>query len=327
LTSQPNKGTRIAIRYAPKYIDANEDTARNSVRDVSPEVPRPLQVDRFHLLSLDGFPEQIPPEIDDIVGTSVLELAKEWLHCDISYGRNATRTEGSSVCAITEQDLSRWNREDPDLLNSVLTDVAARHSHILVIGRSIESIYIDPKLRIHSVTTVFVHQPIGPGKLLRAIASDQDSFTQPKPPDFGPGQAAASQEENSDDLVVSHAKPSVSRDQTLERYGVVFTTAEIDVNMSTQNQRPGIVPWTKSDVSEPRQFSDYLQASGHSWNNMSSTAGGTSHSLPLLTSSVYSVPSHDGKSVSLLDRDADEEDDTILLVEDNAVNMKVSPID
>lgn len=197
LTSHPNQGTRIAIRYIPKYIDAQEDIARNAVRDVSPEVPPPLKVDRFHLLTLDSSEDK--PALSP-AGASVLELAAEWLHCEVSHGRTAPILEGVSVCAITEQDLSRWFREGPESLGPVLSEVAAQHSHILVIGRSIDSLYLAPKLRIQAITTVFIHQPIGPGKFLRAIASDQDSFTQRHPPDFRKfKKATAAQVESEED--------------------------------------------------------------------------------------------------------------------------------
>lgn len=182
LSSQPGKGTRVAVRFSPKYVHVSENPSLSKKRDVSPEKPRSLQVDRFHLLTMDASANA--PDIS-ASAASVLELAQEWLQCEASQGLTAIKTTGSSVCAIPEQDLAQWSKEDPEHLDRVLSEVATQHSHILVLGRSIESIYLNPSLRIHPLMTVFVHQPIGPAKLLRAIASDQDSFTQPWPPDFG----------------------------------------------------------------------------------------------------------------------------------------------
>lgn len=208
LSSQPGKGTRVAVRYVPKYVHAGESTAKGKRRDTSPEIPRQLHVDRFHLLTMDD-----PASASDVSvsGASVRELAREWLHCGSSQGPTANEIKGSSVCAIAEQDLAQWFKEDPENLNETLSEVAAHHSHILVLGRSIESIYLDPKLRSHSLTTVFVHQPIGPAKLLRAIASDQDSFTQPRPPDFGGfKRRLAARDESGSDHISEDSKPVVS---------------------------------------------------------------------------------------------------------------------
>lgn len=184
LTSQPRKGTKIVIRYTPQYV--SKDNARTTGRAESPGPVRPLQVHRFHLLSLDS-PESM--QDIDIAGASVLELAREWLQCEVSQGQPIPKTDGLYVCAIMEQDLSRWSQDCPELLERVLSEGTAEHSRVLVIGRSIDSIYLEPQSQLHLEKVNFVHLPIGPGKLLRAIASDQASFEEPRPSDVGSSKA------------------------------------------------------------------------------------------------------------------------------------------
>lgn len=297
LKSKRGRGTRVTLGFSAEF--ANEENVKDSAFTAD-SMPEGLVVDQFHLLSptAQGMPRDLPTE--NHVGDSVLEIAEEWLHCNALQGPDITRVNGNSVCAMTEEQLNFLETKSPGLLEDLLDRAAKDHSHLLILGRSIHSLSFDQRSISRSITPVFVHQPIGPRKLLRAIASDRSSSSQ-----FASLRSPTS------------ALQGDPIRRALEESTSTFlpqTPRTIDSKLSPPSQPS---PLESSDGDESTQPSQSARSSADKISTLTESNDSAS-TAP--TSAMSSSPASCGDTT----HDGDE---CILLVEDNEVNMKVSDED
>ncbi|KAF2723364.1 hypothetical protein K431DRAFT_292738 [Polychaeton citri CBS 116435] len=192
ILSELNEGTCIALTFNASFA---HKSSQNVDLQPTETLSRGLQkygIGRFHLLRPD-----VVESNDDFAPQSVehtvLRVAKDWLGCECSCGPIIPSCVDSVICAITEGDLVRWAEHTPGNLSAALSNLAVEHTRLLVLAQSIESVRLRPALGESPIRLVFVHQPIGPRKLLRAITSEHDPRTHlhhEAPPEYRKSQVS-----------------------------------------------------------------------------------------------------------------------------------------
>lgn len=71
-----------------------------------------------------------------------------------------------------------------DGVKSAIYSLAASGSRVIILGRSIASVQPLFTFEDFAVSPIYIHQPIGPRKLLRAIANAKDSTIMRRASDF-----------------------------------------------------------------------------------------------------------------------------------------------
>ncbi|QIW96615.1 hypothetical protein AMS68_002133 [Peltaster fructicola] len=168
LSTQHKKGTRLTLRLPISFVPDEQVDHFTKQQDTDR-----ITVDRFRLLTTG----EDSSDVDETVGASVTMTAQEWMNSEVCYniGDEESQPSTVSVCAVTERTLRQRQHGKPEELKELLTKLAKLHSHILVLAEGIRSTQLEVELQNLPLKPVFVHQPIGPRKLFRAIASDRDS--------------------------------------------------------------------------------------------------------------------------------------------------------
>jgi anti-sigma regulatory factor (Ser/Thr protein kinase) len=178
ITSELGVGTCATVDFLARLV-ANPDSSAS----------RGLNVDRFHWFtpaaSAQPSLRSIAPSVVGKLSLRQIALnianmfpfilqvhtARDWLECQTSQGPICEDDSGSTVYAIAEEDLSSLADQRIPKVNR-----AGKHpSHILILASSMTSVVFETESQDMPFTPVFVHQPIGPRKLLRAITADQSS--------------------------------------------------------------------------------------------------------------------------------------------------------
>jgi hypothetical protein len=302
LDSKVGKGTRISLLVPIEFSQERPAAGLGETIASSEERPDvPGRPDVLQILAPQMIPgiTQLDPTSDTTKAAlqrSLLENAEAWLGCGISPVTNLdlppTLTD-ASICAMTESALEVWKQQHPDLLATFLTRLQQSGARLLVVADSIRSVVPDPATTNPLLKQVFIHQPIGPAKLLRAIAFDEGS------------------------MVVSPIG-NYSQNRS-SRIG----TPDQESPMPEVTARP-----TRPGLRRPtlgfRSHSKAQQDQGPTWGVVAVAGLGqtSEHGRLISPTSSTNVPrtlsSHSNRDLN------DKPRDTVLLVEDNEVNMKVS---
>lgn len=269
ITSELGVGTRAVVNIRARFVD-------------DPATPpfRGLNVGRFH-----WFSSNIPSPSSRSIAPTVIETAQDWLDCEMTQGPVCSDDSGSVVYAIAEEDLSTWVEQQ----TSQTTTSGTKPSHVLVMGQSMRSVSFEAPAESLPFTPIFIHQPVGPRKLLRAITADQSSTE------------------------MGHVRPK--REQpALQEYDITLTGPPSGLD------RPpaGYFPWDKQ-AKEPR-----LEKATSASSTQRSTVSSAVSSMT--SPSVLYSPSNSVGSTAWqesVDEHSPTLRDTALLVEDNEVNMKL----
>ncbi|KAK3073215.1 hypothetical protein LTR53_005414 [Teratosphaeriaceae sp. CCFEE 6253] len=129
----------------------------------------------FHMYSFDAASQLAQSRGAQAVAESVARTATEWLHSTTTSGPRCDFTARPSVCAIAETDLVHLARTQPKHVTALMSEMAAQDLRLIVMSHSLNSTTPSIRFEDFAVQPVFVHQPIGPKKLLRAITAPEDS--------------------------------------------------------------------------------------------------------------------------------------------------------
>nr|POF26427.1 hybrid signal transduction histidine kinase b [Quercus suber] len=327
ITSELGMGTKANVDLVVPFVPAELQSKMARTTHTTGVDERKLNVGHYHLIvpKFDLSNERSnddPIDLDDRVGGSILETAKEWLSCDVSRGVNFTTSDATKpwIYAITEGHLSRWVREDANDLSEKLTALAKASSHVLVLGSSFRSVSIRPSLSDLPFTPVFVHQPIGPQKLLRAIVSDQSSTL------LGTSNSAAVDENLSNKTRQTNAAPklpsktSVSHSPAFPRVIARNPDATITTGHPKQEASITMNPLPSTPGSSIAENSFSLATYGK---QRSGTPLSTASLVSRRAKESMSFRSSDDENALMVPEAISQTDDKVLLVEDNDINMKL----
>ncbi|KAK4546286.1 hypothetical protein LTR36_001963 [Oleoguttula mirabilis] len=178
VVSELGKGTRVALSFKAKFVPgAHSDDVRSPDAKLLRAV-RKLGVHHFHLLTLEDDENDDDAQHDGsdnarVVAASVRNMAAQWVQCETSTGPRIPATSGAVVCAMAESDLLWLADERPQQLSSMLEDLATRRALPLILASSVGSISTDLSFDDFPVEPIFLHQAIGPRKLMRSIVTAQ----------------------------------------------------------------------------------------------------------------------------------------------------------
>lgn len=323
LSSKAGRGTKVSIQVPITFLTDTEITAKQSQsildEGVSPNDGAPaLKVDHFHVYSSAAMAHmtdidyrESPAELEIV--RSVMDIAEEWLKCtavrQVSLDEATEATSDTTIiCAVTEHLLEAWKIEHPTETSLLLEKLGRRYANVLVLAESVQSMSPDPAyVNTTPWNQVFVHQPVGPAKLLRAIASDKDStafaqlFSLSSPTTGQRGTAASTQLRLDPPIRPRQSFPfapetstrSAWRPPTLER-----STDQCHISQSSRSSSSSYQPQSTQD---------------------STTPPGTT---PTPSSTVPSVESRSLLQAQRLLRSVSGPQ-RVLLVEDNDINMKL----
>nr|POF12677.1 hybrid signal transduction histidine kinase b [Quercus suber] len=332
ITSEVGKGTSATVDFKTSFLSDEKALQKKKIGSTQmfEDPGRKLNVEHFHWIVPDfgsssegGDDEPADCALLDIrVGGSALETAKEWLDCAVSQGSDLTvqATTAPWIYAITENHLSQWVQKSADNLQEEFATGAKISTHVLVLASSLDTISSKASLGELPFTPVFIHQPIGPQKLLRAIISDQSStlMGESKNTDGASDRGGGSRMES--------AAESCRGTTSALQSAFASQVGENDSHFRAARDH------SKHDRTSNAGASVQTRLSSIADNALSTDSyGGRRSGTPISTPSLPSGStrdstfpwSSDDEDDSILQQVGPQERDKILLVEDNDINMKV----
>lgn len=178
--SEPGRGTRVSldvdmafIKPKPTSVDTEDQRLFEGVK--------PL--DSLHMHFVELAPESGRDRSVGVQTTmsSARSIAASWLRISTSSGTLRQLKPRTRICVIAECDLLHLAWTDRTDLSRALSHMATHDIQVLILGHSFLS--VSPKMTFDGfpVKPAFVHQPIGPRKLLRAVTTGEDSCTPASP--------------------------------------------------------------------------------------------------------------------------------------------------
>ena len=176
--SEPGRGTRVSLDVdiafmKPTSVDTEDQRLLDEVKTLG----------SLHMHSVELAPESGRERSVGVQTTisSALSIAASWLRISTSSGTIRQLKPRTGICVIAECDLLHLARTDPTDLSRALSHMATHDIQVLILGHSFLS--VSPKMKFDGfpMKPAFVHQPIGPRKLLRAITAGEDSCTPASP--------------------------------------------------------------------------------------------------------------------------------------------------
>lgn len=273
--SEPGKGTIVTVQFVAKFTD-QPSTEGNESDDAATPKPRQLCI-----LQMNDDASQHKSFGTKAVKDSMLRTAAQWLGCEIISPQGMSPKGHGSLCAVSEDDLGYLNSLHTNAVKSFMSSLAAGGFRPLVLGQSIASAQPIFEFKGFPVKPIYIHQPIGPRKLMRAISNAKSSTTTRQISDYALHDTRAHASSK-----IIHADTPDSKSGDADVTGSYF---DLPIVGETQHARK------PSNVISPISFMD-----------------ASSQKTPEMAAETSTA------------EDDHLGEDHILLVEDNAINMRVS---
>ncbi|KAK0788600.1 hypothetical protein LTR75_012531 [Friedmanniomyces endolithicus] len=172
--SELGKGTRTTLALDTNILDSDPEDADDEDKQLM-DTATMRGLKRFHLLSPTANSQHPRSAGAQAVGLSAAETASEWLHCEMTSGPRCNIHSLAGVCAVAETDLVQLAEAQPETVAAMMSELAVQKVQLIVMGCSIHETTPNILFEHFPVRPIYVHQPIGPRKLLRAITACEDS--------------------------------------------------------------------------------------------------------------------------------------------------------
>ncbi|KAK1069638.1 hypothetical protein LTR74_004751 [Friedmanniomyces endolithicus] len=172
--SELGKGTRTTLSLDTNILEIDPEDADDEDKQLM-ETATMRGLKRFHLLGPTASPQHPRSAGALAVGLSAAETASDWLHCEITSGPRCNTSSPAAVCAVAETDLVQLAESQPETVAAMMSELAVQKVQLIVMGCSIHETTPNILFEHFPVRPIYVHQPIGPRKLLRAITACEDS--------------------------------------------------------------------------------------------------------------------------------------------------------
>ncbi|KAK0305185.1 hypothetical protein LTR01_007044 [Friedmanniomyces endolithicus] len=300
--SELGKGTRITVGLETNIMEPDDADADDEDKELMDTVTR-RGLKKLHLLRLAASQQHPRTPGAQAVGLSVAETASEWLHCEITSGPRCNAGPPSGVCAVAETDLVQLAEAQPEAIAAMMSELAVQKVQLIVMGCSIYKTNPNILFGHFPVRPIFVHQPIGPRKLLRAIVACEDSSAP------------------------QHAKSAALYNTT------PGTGTPLIIRGDGGPQSEGdSFPWNNAPAEQkPRAAKELVaKAIAPALNSYPSLRKLRTPEVPAPESSSVPPPPPPGSVTSDSEGPSNhvagpDSQETVLLVEDNPINMQVSP--
>jgi hypothetical protein len=159
--SELDKGTSVTIRFMANFHRSATPTPRTP--DISERefdfLPRKTRRP-FYLLDTrdEAMGTKVEPATRAVL-ESVARTASTWLRREVSFFNGLTTCPPGTVCAVSEKDLLLLHDKDPQLVDDLMSRLAAEGSQILVISQSVASSQPDFDFSHFPLRPLYVYQP------------------------------------------------------------------------------------------------------------------------------------------------------------------------
>lgn len=170
--SKPKRGTVVTFQFTVLFTDQPPNIAEND--RIGSDAPKLRQL--WILNMTDGAATKPNSSSTRAVKDSVQRTAAQWLGCEVVSSRDMTPSTRGSLCAVSENDLVHLHSLGTGAVKSLISSLAATGgSGLLVLGQSIASAQPIFEFKDFPIKPIYIHQPIGPRKLMRVISNSTSS--------------------------------------------------------------------------------------------------------------------------------------------------------
>ncbi|KAI7160774.1 hypothetical protein KC349_g3245 [Hortaea werneckii] len=177
--SEPNKGTRMSMELDVSFVEPGPEDIEDEDRSLL-EKSRSFAEFAVHSVELGVKPSSKIPLSVSQTKRSVLSTAADWLGCTTTSGPLMDFGPQTRACIIAESDLRQLAGADSGALSRALEAMAQKNIRLFILGQSVLSTMPTMTFEGFPLEPTYVHQPFGPRKMIRTIASASGG-TQPLP--------------------------------------------------------------------------------------------------------------------------------------------------
>ena len=299
ISSQLGRGTRAVLSLVTKFSRKGDTNGFFARADSLVEKARGMHIDRLHFLNLACDSTSAETTLSTAVCNSISECGKDWLECKTSTGAFLTTESRPYVDVILEDDYVRLLHGDPEQFSAWTSKLAESQMPFLIIAGSIGTLSSSISLEDLPEQARYLNQPIGPRKLFRAISSGD--------------------EHNVLKTQATLALHSVALDTTMPQ--ISRTRSDPPLGSSAEKRQ---APWNNAPANRPSKQARPKVEVQKSPQTSTSQSPAPSDITPVVPE-VMSLSAENSSNELLLDPGNNRDPlRTVLLVEDNEINMKVS---
>jgi len=158
--SELDKGTNVTVRFLANFHHSATASPRTpDIKDRRFDFsPRKSRRPFYLLDTKDGMGEKGEWATRAVLD-SVARTATNWLRCEVSFFSGLTPCPPGTVCAVSEKDLLLLHDKDPQLVDDLMSRLAAEGSQILIISQSVASSQPDFDFSHFPLRPLYVYQP------------------------------------------------------------------------------------------------------------------------------------------------------------------------
>ena len=158
--SELDKGTNVTIRFLANFHRSATASPRTpDIKDRHFDFsPRKSRRPFYLLDTTDGMGVKGEWATRAVLD-SVARTAETWLRCEVLFFNGLTPCPPGTVCAVSEKDLLLLHDKDPQLVDDLMSRLAAEGSQILILSQSVASSQPDFDFSHFPLRPLYVYQP------------------------------------------------------------------------------------------------------------------------------------------------------------------------
>ncbi|KAK5734356.1 hypothetical protein LTR17_009020 [Elasticomyces elasticus] len=168
--SELGKGTRISVALDINLRPASGDVEGDDQQLL--DAASTMELRRLHVLDLNVDLPRVKA-----VRLSAAKTASDWLRCAISNGPRCDSSLQAGACVLVENELIQLAKSQPDTAATIISELSSQDLQLILMASNFQSTSSDILFEDFPVQPIFIHQPFGPRKLLRAITARKSSTT------------------------------------------------------------------------------------------------------------------------------------------------------
>ncbi|KAK4926541.1 hypothetical protein LTR49_006475 [Elasticomyces elasticus] len=168
--SELGKGTRISVTLDINLRPASGDVDGDDQQLL--DAASTMELRRLHILDLNVDLPRVKA-----VRLSAAKTASDWLRCAISNGPRCDSSLQAGACVLVENELIQLAKSQPDTAAAIISELSSQDLQLILMASNFQSTSSDILFEDFPVEPIFIHQPFGPRKLLRAITARKSNMT------------------------------------------------------------------------------------------------------------------------------------------------------
>ncbi|KAK5716579.1 hypothetical protein LTR15_009470 [Elasticomyces elasticus] len=162
--SEIGKGTRISVALDINLKPQSDDVENDDQHLL--DAAGKMDLRHLRVLNLDGDSSRA-----HAVSLSAARTASEWLKCAVTTGPRCEISIHAGACVLVENELIQLAKTQPETAASIIAELSGQDLQLILMSTDFQSTASDILFEDFPIQPIFVHQPFGPRKLLRAITA------------------------------------------------------------------------------------------------------------------------------------------------------------